>query len=78
MVEEQATCFEHMEKAHQKLSKKHVNTQKDISQIMEMLVTLTKRKNNVKVPNPQPESIPLRNANEDPLYALGFMPTREP
>ena len=78
MVEDQATHFEHMEKAHQELSKKHANTQKDISQIMELLATLTKGKKSVKAPNPQLESIPLRSANEDPLYAPGFMPTCEP
>ena len=59
---------EHMEKAHQVLQEKHVKTQEDISQIMEMLVTLTKGKKNVKAANPQPESTPLRSTNEDPLY----------
>ena len=43
-----------------------------------MLATLTKGKGAVEAPNPQLESIPLRSANEDPLYLSGFTPTREP
>ena len=42
------------------------------------MATLTKGKRNVGAPNPQPEPIQLRSANEDPLYPPGFMPTHEP
>ena len=41
-----------MEKAHHELQEKHVKIQKDISQIMELLVTLTKGKRSVEAPNP--------------------------
>ena len=68
MVEDHAACFEHMEKTHHELQEKHAKTQEDISQIMEMLATLTKGKKNVEAPNPQLVSIPLRRANEDPLH----------
>ena len=81
MAEDQVAHFERMEKAHQQLQEKHAKhakTQKGISQIMEMLVTLTKGKRNVEALNPQPESIPLKSAYEDPLYPSSFTLIREP
>ena len=44
MVEDQAVRLEHMERAHQKLQEKRAKACEDISQMMEILITLTKGK----------------------------------
>ena len=52
MEEDQAIRLECMERAHQELQEKHAKTCDDISQIMEMLAALTKKKQNEGALNP--------------------------
>ena len=50
MIEDQAARFERMEKKHHELQETHAKTKKDISQIMEMLATLTIRQKKCRSP----------------------------
>ena len=52
MAEDQAIHLERMERAYQELQEKHVKACEDISQMIEMLVTLTRDKQNEGAPNP--------------------------
>ena len=52
MVEDPATRVERLEKAHLELQEKHAKSGDDISQMMEMLKILTKKKQTVEAPNP--------------------------
>ena len=60
MVEDLAARVERLEKAHLELQEKHTKSCDDISQMMEMLKMLTKKK--------QTETTPLRGTSEDTLY----------
>ena len=52
MAEDQTIHLERMGRAHQELQEKHAKTCDDISQMMEILVVLTKGKQNEGVSNP--------------------------
>ena len=72
MAEDPATCVERLEKAHLELQEKHAKSCDDISQMMEMLKLLTREKQTVEAPNPQPETTPLRGTSGDALYPQDF------
>ena len=57
MVEDPVAHVERLEKAHLKLQEKHAKSCDDISQMMEMLKMLTKKKQRTEAPNPQTEMI---------------------
>ena len=71
MVEDQA-CFEWLEKANQELQEKYTKSCDDISQMMEMMKMLTRKKQNTETPNPQVEATPLKSTSEDILYPQDF------
>ena len=77
MVEDPATHVERLEKAHLELHEKHTKSCDDISQMMEMLKILTREKQTVKAPNPQPETTSLRDTSRDTPYLQGFTLPRE-
>ena len=72
MAKDQAVRLKRMERSYQELQEKHAKACEDISQMMEMLTTLTKEKQNVEAPNPQAEFTPLRNTGEDSSYPHSF------
>ena len=65
MAEDPATHVERLEKAHLELQENYAKSCDDISQMMEMLKILTREKQTVEAPNPQPETTPLRGTGED-------------
>ena len=76
MAEDQAR-FERLEKVNQKLQEKYTKSCDDISQMMEMMKMLTRKKQNTETPNPQAEATPLKSTGEDTLYPQGFVFSRE-
>ena len=68
MAEDPAARVERLEKAHLEIQEKHAKSCDDISQMMKMLKILTREKQIVEVPNPQPEAIPLRDTGGDTSY----------
>ena len=67
MAKDPAVHVERLEKAHLELQEKHAKLCDDISQMMEMLKILTKEKQTVETPNPQPETTSLRGTGGDTL-----------
>ena len=72
IAEDQVAHFERLEKAHLELQEKNAKSYDDISQMMEMLKMLTKRKQDAEAPEPPIGTIPLRNIDEETptAYAL--------
>ena len=77
MAEDPSTHVERLEKAHLELQEKHAKSCDDISQMMKMLKILTKEKQTVEAPNPQPETTSLKGTNGNALYPQGFALPRE-
>ena len=69
MADDPAACVERLEKAHMELQEKHAKSCDDISQMMKMLKILTKEKQTVETPNPQPETTSLRGTSGDTPYS---------
>ena len=77
MAEDQATRVGWLEKAHLELQEKYVKSCDDISQMMKMLRILTREKQIVEAPNPQPKTTPLRGIDGNTPCSQGYALPRE-
>ena len=72
MAEDLVACVEWLEKAHLKIQEKYAKSCDDIFQMIEMLKILTKEKQTIEAPNPQPKTTPLRGTSGDTPYSQDY------
>ena len=77
MAENPVTRFDRLEKAHLELQEQHAKSCDNISQMREMLKTLTREKQSAETPNTQTGTTPLAGTSGDTPYPQGFTLPRE-